>query len=58
MVVLGVVTDAGVGWGGRGRGRGEHGHGGFDRGGRLDFRDEFEKFKLEIRNLITTQREG
>ena len=46
------------GWGGRGRGRGQHGHGGFDRGGRLDFRDEFEKFKLEIRNLITTQREG
>ena len=46
------------GWGGRGRGRGQHGHGGFERGGRFNFRDEFEKFKLEIRNLITTQREG
>ena len=46
------------GVGGRGGSRGGHnGQRGFDRGGRVDFRDEFEKFKLEIRNIITTLRE-
>ena len=46
------------GVGGRGGSRGGHnGQRGFDRGGRVDFRDEFEKFKLEILNIVTTLRE-